>query len=77
LFLFLLQTEDEALQLALQASLADSGATSAVSNSSSGRNTSQEHEDFLLAKAIAESERDANSTAGRQTRNRHPSCKVS
>ncbi|CAG7722471.1 unnamed protein product [Allacma fusca] len=69
-------SEDAALQLALQASMSDSTGNSAraASNatSSSIPQFSQEQEDFLLAKAIAESEREAqavgNGSNGNQRR---------
>jgi hypothetical protein len=73
----LLQTEDEALQRALQASLAECSGAAAGTPSGSGRDAAQEHEDYLLAKALAESEQEANITTGRQTRSRQQNCKVS
>jgi len=67
-------SEDAALQLALQASMSDSSGNSgrSASNSTPGSVApfSQEQEDFLLAKAIAESEREAqavgNGSSGNQ-----------
>lgn len=65
-FCFGLQSEEEALRFAMQASLQveSSSSTGRGVASACGSELSQEQEDFLLAKAIAESEQEANAVGG-------------
>jgi len=70
-------SDDAAFQYAIQASLGNP-----VVSASSGQHSQQEHEDFLLAKAIAESEREAglvggSGNAGRGRRNQQSNCDIS
>ena len=75
-FIYVLQSDDAALQLAIQASMG-TGTTTAASNNTP---LSQEQEDFLLAQAIAESEREARSqgrTAGTSRNQNQRNCQLS
>ena len=56
-----MQSEDEALALAIQASLNDTGSGQTISKPASHTNkpqTAQEQEDLALAQALAQSERE-------------------